>query len=95
MFRELGYNNIKGINGFDVKDFSGEKNVPVIKKKNELELDKCFNLKLKDKGECKGAVEKREKKTPKGLMISLNELEERVDELKGKENIVINCKDQN
>jgi hypothetical protein len=78
-----------------VKDFSGEKNVPVIKKKNELELDKCFNLKLKDKGECKGAVEKREKKTPKGLMISLNELEEKFDELKGKENIVINCKDQN
>lgn len=94
MFKGLGYKNIKGINGFEVKDFSGDKDVPVIKKRNELELDKCFSLKLNEKGECKGAVEKKEKKVPKSLVIPLNQLEERIDELKGKENIVINCKDQ-
>lgn len=93
MFKKLGYKNIKGINGFDVKEFSGEKDVPAIKQKKDLELEKCFNLNLKSNKDCKG-VTKKEKKVPNSMVIPLNELEERVDELKGKENIVINCKDQ-
>ena len=36
MFKELGYKNIKGCNGFDIKDFDGEKTLPAIKKKADL-----------------------------------------------------------
>ena len=56
MFRQLGYKNIKGVNGFELKNFSGEKNVPAIKNKNELEPEKCFNLNVKSKKECNGVV---------------------------------------
>ena len=59
MFKQLGYKNIKGINGFDVKNFSGQKNVPAIKHKSELEPEKFFNLNVKSKEDCNGVVEKK------------------------------------
>lgn len=92
--RYLGYKNIKGCNGFDIKDFEGEKSKPAIKDKSQAENDKCFNLNLKSSKDCKEKAVKKED-SENSLVIPLEELEERVDELKAKDNIVINCKDQN
>ncbi len=36
MLKHLGYKKIRGVNGFDIKNFEGQKNVPAIKHKKEI-----------------------------------------------------------
>ena len=84
----IGYFNVLGYNNFKIADYPGDKHQPkVYNGKEILEVAKRQHLDVRNKPEWEqtGVIED-------SILIPLPQLKNRAAELKGKEDLVINCR---
>ena len=87
-FLRVGYFNIRGYNNFSIDDWGDVLNKPnIIGFSQFKELKECIHLDVRNPPEIEsgGAIEN-------SIAIPLPQLQERLEEVKGKEGLVVNCR---
>lgn len=84
----IGYFNIKGYNNFKVSDYPGEKFIPkIVTGKEAFDIPNRTHVDVRNVPEyvSGGVVEK-------ALLVPLGEIRNKIDLIKDRENVFVNCK---